>query len=107
MQGKMIARAKELLQNGTVNRVIGWKAGDFAYDQCVSLPDFPHQPSQLSLPAGRLPADGFLYPNVYFHSMFPGETLDFFFLVRKILLVGTDSDIRCNHKVFFAAHISK
>lgn len=32
MQGKMIARAKELLQNGTVNRVIGWKAGDFAYD---------------------------------------------------------------------------
>ncbi len=28
----MIARAKELLQNGTVNRVIGWKAGDFAYD---------------------------------------------------------------------------
>lgn len=32
MQGKMISRAKELLQNGTVNRVIGWKAGDFAYD---------------------------------------------------------------------------
>ncbi len=28
----MISRAKELLQNGTVNRVIGWKAGDFAYD---------------------------------------------------------------------------
>lgn len=32
MQGKMIARAKELLQNGTVNRVIGWKTGEFAYD---------------------------------------------------------------------------
>ena len=28
----MIARAKELLQNGTVNRVIGWKTGEFAYD---------------------------------------------------------------------------
>ena len=32
MQGTMIARAKELLQDGTVNRVLGWQAGEFAYD---------------------------------------------------------------------------
>ncbi len=32
MQDRMIARAKELLQNGTVNRVIGWKIGEFDYD---------------------------------------------------------------------------
>ena len=32
MQGMMIARAKELLQDGTVNRVLGWQAGEFAYD---------------------------------------------------------------------------
>ena len=28
----MIARAKELLSDGTVNRVIGWKSGEFCYD---------------------------------------------------------------------------
>lgn len=32
MQDRMIARAKELLQDGTVNRVIGWKVGEFDYD---------------------------------------------------------------------------
>lgn len=32
MQDRMIARAKELLRDGTVNRVLGWKAGDFVYD---------------------------------------------------------------------------
>lgn len=32
MQEQMIARAKELLANGTVQRVIGWKAGEFSYD---------------------------------------------------------------------------
>ena len=32
MQGMMIARAKELLQDGTVNRVLGWQAGEFVYD---------------------------------------------------------------------------
>ena len=32
MQGKMIEKAKELLQNGTVNRVLGWKTGEFDYD---------------------------------------------------------------------------
>lgn len=32
MQEVMIKRAKELLQNGTVNRVMGWKTGEFSYD---------------------------------------------------------------------------
>ena len=32
MQREMIERAKELLADGTVNRVIGWKAGEFDYD---------------------------------------------------------------------------
>jgi heterodisulfide reductase subunit C len=32
MQEKMIARAKELLLDGTVNRVLGWKVGEFDYD---------------------------------------------------------------------------
>ena len=32
MQEMMKAKAIELLQNGTVQRVVGWKAGDFVYD---------------------------------------------------------------------------
>lgn len=32
MQRKMIEKAKELLQNSTVNRVLGWKTGEFDYD---------------------------------------------------------------------------
>ena len=32
MQEAMIKRAKELLADGSVNRVIGWKKGEFAYD---------------------------------------------------------------------------
>lgn len=32
MQEAIIRRAKELLANGTVNRVIGWKRGEFVYD---------------------------------------------------------------------------
>lgn len=32
MQEIMKKRASELLLDGTVNRVIGWKAGDFVYD---------------------------------------------------------------------------
>ena len=32
MQREMIERAKALLADGTVNRVIGWKAGEFDYD---------------------------------------------------------------------------
>ena len=32
MQDKMIARAKELLRDGAVNRVLGWKTGEFVYD---------------------------------------------------------------------------
>ena len=32
MQEQIIAKAKELLQNGTVDRVLGWKVGEFKYD---------------------------------------------------------------------------
>ena len=32
MQKVIEARAAELLANGTVDRVLGWKAGDFMYD---------------------------------------------------------------------------
>ena len=32
MQEMMIAKAKELLGSGAVNRVLGWKAGEFVYD---------------------------------------------------------------------------
>ncbi len=32
MQEVMIAKAKELLANGSVNRVVGWKTGEFSYD---------------------------------------------------------------------------
>ncbi len=32
MQRIMAEKAKELLQNGTVNRVLGWKKGEFVYD---------------------------------------------------------------------------
>ena len=32
MQDRMIARAKALLADGTVNRVMGWQKGEFAYD---------------------------------------------------------------------------
>ena len=32
MQGMMKAKAIELLENGTVNRVLGWKIGEFCYD---------------------------------------------------------------------------
>ena len=29
---ELITRAKELLENGTVARVLGWKAGDLSYN---------------------------------------------------------------------------
>ena len=32
MQERLIEKALELLENGTVDRVLGWKAGDFFYD---------------------------------------------------------------------------
>ncbi len=32
MRNKLVERAKELLADGTVTRVIGWKRGDFSYD---------------------------------------------------------------------------
>ena len=28
----LLKKVNELLENGTVDRVIGWKAGDFCYD---------------------------------------------------------------------------
>jgi ferredoxin len=37
MQAKMIERAKALLADGTVSRVIGWKVGDFDYDLTPAL----------------------------------------------------------------------
>ncbi len=37
MQNEMIRRAKELLADGTVSRVIGWKAGEFDYDITPAL----------------------------------------------------------------------
>ena len=50
MQSEMIRRAKELLADGTVNRVIGWKAGDFDYDITPAVFTCPEQLD-----------DGFLY----------------------------------------------
>ena len=32
MQEMMMKRAAELLENGTVDRVLGWTEGEFAYD---------------------------------------------------------------------------
>ena len=32
MQEQMIARAKALLSDSTVDRVLGWKVGEFSYD---------------------------------------------------------------------------
>ena len=37
MQETMIKRAKELLADGTVNRVMGWKKGEFAYDSSPAV----------------------------------------------------------------------
>ena len=37
MQDAMIKRAKELLADGTVQRVVGWKKGDFSYDITPAL----------------------------------------------------------------------
>ena len=50
MQKVIEARAAELLKNGTVDRVLGWKAGDFLYD---ITPAVFHSPEEL--------ADGFVY----------------------------------------------
>ena len=32
MQARLIQRAKELLESGEVERVLGWTAGEFFYD---------------------------------------------------------------------------
>lgn len=37
MQDKMKQRAIELLKDGTVNRVIGWKSGEFSYDMTPAV----------------------------------------------------------------------
>ena len=37
MQAMMEKRAVELLQNGTVNRVLGWSAGEFPYDMTPAV----------------------------------------------------------------------
>ena len=50
MQKVIEARAAELLANGTVDRVLGWKAGDFMYD---ITPAVFHSVEEL--------ADGFVY----------------------------------------------
>ena len=50
MQKVIEARAAELLANGTVDRVLGWKAGDFMYD---ITPAVFHNAEEL--------ADGFVY----------------------------------------------
>ena len=43
MQEMMKARAIELLQNGTVQRVVGWKAGDFVYDITPAVFETPEE----------------------------------------------------------------
>ena len=35
---ELISRAKELLENGTVVRVLGWRAGDLPIPNPLSLP---------------------------------------------------------------------
>ena len=37
MQKAIIEKAKELLAAGAVNRVMGWKKGDFAYDSTPAV----------------------------------------------------------------------
>ena len=43
MQEAMIKRAKELLAEGIVNRVIGWKRGEFAYDSTPAIFETPEE----------------------------------------------------------------
>ena len=37
MQKAIIEKAKQLLADGTVTRVLGWKKGDFAYDSTPAV----------------------------------------------------------------------
>ena len=39
----LIAKAVELLQNGTVDRVLGWQAGEFDYDITPAVFETPEQ----------------------------------------------------------------
>ena len=34
---EIIARAKELLASGEVNRVLGWRKGEYSYDQSPAV----------------------------------------------------------------------
>lgn len=40
---EMLSKAKELLQNGTVNRVLGWKRGEFVYDITPAVFETPRE----------------------------------------------------------------
>ena len=42
----LIAKAVELLQNGTVDRVLGWQAGEFDYDITPAVFETPEQLKQ-------------------------------------------------------------
>ena len=72
--GKMREKAKELLQAGTVDAVLGWKKGDFSYDQ---TPAFFHSADELDM----LAYDGFCGSNLskYLveHGKDKGKTLVF------------------------------
>ena len=37
VEQKMLARAKELLENGEVVRVVGWKKGEFYFDPAPAV----------------------------------------------------------------------
>ena len=52
MQEELIKRAKELLADGTVARVLGWKAGDLPYNPEPSYFE-PEQIHDRSFQAGR------------------------------------------------------
>lgn len=43
MQEAIISKAKQLLAGGTVNRVIGWKRGEFAYDITPAVFESPEE----------------------------------------------------------------
>ena len=57
MQGMMIARAKELLQDGTVNRVLGWQAGEFVYDITPAVFETAEELDGITYSADNLPED--------------------------------------------------
>ena len=54
---EMINRAKELLNDGTVSRVLGWKAGEFYYDPTPAYFNSPEEVEELVY-------DSFCAPNL-------------------------------------------